>query len=189
MGSGPVLALDANSTYEQASLYDEHTWGAYASVAAPHDPWTKGQENAKAGYAFRASASAHDMLAKAAGKVARSLGEGAPGGRFNLGDLTPEEAYPLDEPRGVLALNTLPWARQLIVDEPRQRGGAAPVGVLDMFFLKVSPGEAETGDRPANPPGGSPGLGLCLPSSTMAANGGVEERPQLVGKRGVPHRG
>ncbi|HXW82308.1 MAG TPA: hypothetical protein VEJ84_22615 [Acidimicrobiales bacterium] len=133
-GEVPYSRSDANSTYELASLYDEHTWGAYASEAAPFDPWTKGQENAKAGFAFRASASAHDMLAKTAGKVARSLGEGTPGGRFNLGDLTPEEAYPLDDNRGLLVLNTLPWSRRVIVDEPGQRGGAAPVGVLDMFF-------------------------------------------------------
>lgn len=133
-GPAPYGREDANATYEQASLYDEHTWGAYASVAAPHDPWTKGQENAKAGFAFRASASAHDMLAKAANKVAQCLGEGAPGGRFNLGDLTPEEAYPLDDERGALLFNTLPWSRKVVVEEPEQRGGAAPVGVLDMFF-------------------------------------------------------
>ncbi len=131
---GPYSRRLAAETYELASLYDEHTWGAYASVAAPDDPWTKGQENAKAGYAFRASATAHDMLARAAGDVAGSLGDGGAPGRFNLGDLSPEEAYPLDEERGLLVLNTLPWARRAIVDEPGQRGGAAPVGVLDMFF-------------------------------------------------------
>jgi alpha-mannosidase len=145
-GQAPYSRSDANSTYEQASLYDEHTWGAYASVAAPHDPWTKGQENAKTGFAYRASASAHDMLAKAARKVARSLGEGEPGGRFNLGDITPEEAYPLDDARGVLVLNTLPWSRQLIVDEPAQRGGAAPVGMLDMFFPQGVPWGGEKPD-------------------------------------------
>jgi alpha-mannosidase len=133
-GQVPYSALEVNSAHEQASLYDEHTWGAYASVAAPHDPWTKGQDNAKASFAFRASASAHDMLAKTAGAVARSLGQGSPGGRFNLGDLTAEEAYPLEGTRGLLVLNTLPWARRVIVDEPDQRGGAAPVGVLDMYF-------------------------------------------------------
>ena len=62
-----------------------------------------------------------------------------PGGRFNLGDITPEEAYPLDDAGGVLVLNTLPWARHLIVDEPGQRGGAAPVGMLDMFFPEGVP--------------------------------------------------
>ena len=133
-GQVPYSSSDANSTHELASLYDEHTWGAYASVAAPFDPWTKGQDNAKASFAFRASASAHDLLAKTANAVANSLGDGAPGGRFNLGDLTPDEAYTLEDGRGLLVLNTLPWARRVIVDEPEQRGGAAPVGMLDMFF-------------------------------------------------------
>jgi alpha-mannosidase len=144
-GQVPYSSSDANSTHELASLYDEHTWGAYASVAAPFDPWTKGQDNAKASFAFRASASAHDMLAKSANVVAGSLGEGGPEGRFNLGDLTPDEAYALEDGRGLLVLNTLPWARQVIVDEPEQRGGAAPVGVLDMFF---PPGVPWGGEKP-----------------------------------------
>jgi len=159
-GALPYSSAEANEAHEQVSLYDEHTWGAYASVAAPHDPWTKGQENAKAGYAFRASASAHDMLAKTAGKVAHALGEGSPAGRFNLGDLTPEEAYPLDKQRGVLVLNTLPWERDVVVDEPLQRGGAAPVGVLDMFFPEGVPWG---GDKPKSEQvtfaGRVPGLG------------------------------
>lgn len=171
----------ANTAYEQASLYDEHTWGAYASVAAPHDPWTKGQENAKAGYAFRASASAHDMLAKAAGKVARSLGEGAPGGRFNLGDLTPEEAYPLDDERGVLVLNTLPWPRKVIVDEPRQRGGAAPAGMLDMFFPEGVPWG---GDKPVAEPltvqGEVPAWGYAYLTRPCAAGEDLKSGPNWL---------
>ena len=47
--------------------------------------------------------------------------------------------------RGLLVLNTLPWARNLVVDEPDQRGGAAPVGVLDMFF---PPGVPWGGNKP-----------------------------------------
>jgi alpha-mannosidase len=84
----------AGEAYELSSLYDEHTWGAYASVAAPDDPWTKGQENAKAAYAFRAAAQGHDLLARAAGTVAGAFTESGARGRFNLGDLAPEEAYP-----------------------------------------------------------------------------------------------
>ena len=180
-GQAPYSRSDANATYEQASLYDEHTWGAYASVAAPHDPWTKGQENAKAGYAFRASASAHDMLAKAAGKVARSLGEGTPGGRFNLGDLTAEEAYPLDDDRGVLVLNTLPWARQVIVDEPRQRGGAAPVGMLDMFFPEGVPWG---GDKPEVEPvtveGEVPAWGYAYLTEACGTTGELRSGPNWL---------
>jgi hypothetical protein len=146
-GEVPYSRQEANHTYELASLYDEHTWGAYASVAAPHDPWTKGQENAKASFVFRASATAHDMLARTAGRVSRALGEGGLSGRFNLGDLTPAEAYPLDADRGLLVLNTLPWPRQVLVDEPDQRGGAAPAGMLDMFFPSGVPWG---GDKPAS---------------------------------------
>ncbi len=146
-GQVPYSSSDANSTHELASLYDEHTWGAYASIAAPFDPWTKGQDNAKASFAFRASASAHDMLAKTANVVAGSLSEGSSEGRFNLGDLTPQEAYALEDGRGLLVLNTLPWARRVIVDEPEQRGGAAPVGMLDMFF---PPGVPWGGEKPAS---------------------------------------
>lgn len=145
--SEPYSRRLAAETYELASLYDEHTWGAYASVAAPDDPWTKGQENAKAAFAFRASATAHDMLARAAGQVASSLGDGGAPGRFNLGDISAEDAYPLDAERGLLVFNTLPWPRRVIVDEPSQRGGAAPVGVLDMFF---PPGVPWGGDKPSS---------------------------------------
>ena len=38
----PYSSSEANSTHELASLYDEHTWGAYASVAAPHRPLDQG---------------------------------------------------------------------------------------------------------------------------------------------------
>jgi alpha-mannosidase len=137
----------AGEAYELASLYNEHTWGAYASVAAPDDPWTKGQENTKAGYAFRAAAQSHDLLARAAVGFAGALSESGPPGRFNLGDLSPEEAYPLVPERGLLVFNTLPWARRVVVDEPEQRGGAAPVGVLDMFF---PPGVPWGGEKPAS---------------------------------------
>jgi alpha-mannosidase len=144
-GQPPYSREEVASAYELSTLYDEHTWGAYASVAAPDAPWTKGQENHKAGFAFRAAAHAHNMLAQAAGTVAAAVTEGGPPGRFNLGDLTPSQAYPLDEDRGLLVLNTLPWERRVIVDEPEQRGGAAPAGVLDMFFPEGVPWG---GDKP-----------------------------------------
>lgn len=144
-GEAPYSRRDVANVYELASLYDEHTWGAYASVAAPHAAWTKGQETHKAGYAFRASAHAHNMLAQAARSVANAISDEAPAGRFNLGDLSPEQAYPLDGQRGLLVFNTLPWARRVVVDEPEQRGNAAPAGLLDMFF---PPGVPWGGEKP-----------------------------------------
>ncbi len=189
-GQVPYSSSDANSTHELASLYDEHTWGAYASVAAPFDPWTKGQDNAKASFAFRASASAHDMLAKTANAVAGSLGEGSPDGRFNLGDLTPEEAYALEDGRGLLVLNTLPWARRVIVDEPEQRGGAAPVGMLDMFF---PPGVPWGGEKPESErltcEGEVPGWGYTPTCGGRAPRRARYEEGQLGGERVLPDRG
>ncbi len=195
-GEMPYSRTEANHTYEVASLYDEHTWGAYASVAAPHDPWTKGQENAKANFVFRASATAHDMLARTAGRISHALGEGSPGGQFNLGDLTPAEAYPLSTERGLLVLNTLPWPRKVLVDEPDQRGGAAPAGMLDMFFPSGVPWG---GDKPAVerlvcegevPAWGYTYLGTPCTTSTALAGGAnwleneayrVEIDPQCAG--------
>jgi hypothetical protein len=173
-GPVPYSSAEANSTHEMASLYDEHTWGAYASVAAPSDPWTKGQDNAKASFAFRASASAHDILAKSANAVAGSLGEGGPEGRFNLGDLTRAEAYTVEDERGLLVLNTLPWSRRVIVDEPEQRGGAAPVGVLDMFF---PPGVPWGGEKPVTErltcEGEVPGWGYSYLSGQCTTAGAI----------------
>src|SRR4029079_2854193 len=59
-------------------------------------------------------------------------------GIFNLGDLNPEEAF---RPSGIdqlLVINTLPWERKVIVEEPEPRGGAAPDGVLACFFNRGS---------------------------------------------------
>lgn len=168
----PYTRRDVAATYELSSLYDEHTWGAYASVAAPHAPWTKGQENHKAGFAFRASAHAHNMLARSARSIAGAVSDAAPSGRFNLGDLTPEQAYPLDAERGLLVFNTLPWARRVIVDEPGQRGNAAPDGVLDMFFPEGVPWGGEKPDaRLLTCEGEVPGFGYAYLRNALADRG------------------
>jgi alpha-mannosidase len=134
--------------YELVSLYDEHTWGAFASVAAPDSVWSKGQWNYKASFAYRASGETHDILARAARQVAGELAEPGPEGRFNVGDLTPEEAYPAADTDDLLVFNTLPWERDVLVTEPELRGGAAPVGVLEAFFPRGVPWG---GEKPATP--------------------------------------
>ena len=45
-------------------------------------------------------------------------------------------------------INTLPWERRVIVEEPEPRGGAAPVGILDCFFNR---GSGWGGGRPIPP--------------------------------------
>ena len=63
-------AARAADTYENATLYDEHTWGAYSSIEAPDSLFTRAQWNRKAGFAYKAAMEAHDQLARAANKLA-----------------------------------------------------------------------------------------------------------------------
>jgi hypothetical protein len=128
----------AARTYEDMTLFDEHTWGAYSSIEAPESLFSRAQWNRKAGYAFTAALEAHDQLARAANALAAPLGTRGPEGIFNLGDLAPEEAFRPSGIEDVLVINTLPWERRVLVEEPEPRGGAAPVGVLDCFFNRGS---------------------------------------------------
>ena len=120
--------------YESATLYDEHTWGAFASIAAPDSLFTRAQWNRKARFAYDAAMETHDVLARAARVFAGGRAERGIEGRFNLGELTDAEAYPKTEGRELLVVNTLPWPRSVVVEEPDLRGGGAPVGMLEQFF-------------------------------------------------------
>src|SRR5579885_2643482 len=61
--------------YEDATLYDEHTWGAFASIDAPTSLFTRAQWNRKAGFAYSAAAESHDVLARAARAFAETRGQ------------------------------------------------------------------------------------------------------------------
>jgi hypothetical protein len=80
----------------------------------------------------------HNAVAQAANALAAPLGKKGPEGIFNLGNLDPEEAFKPSGIDALLVINTLPWARRVVVDEPEPRGGAAPVGMLDTFFNRRS---------------------------------------------------
>ena len=103
---------------------------------------------ARPAYAYTAAMEAHDQLARAANALAKPLGTRGPEGIFNLGDLKPEEAFKPSGIDEVLVINTLPWERQVMVEEPEPRGGAAPVGILDCFFNR---GSGWGGARPIPP--------------------------------------
>lgn len=131
-------AAHADRIYESMTLFDEHTWGAYSSVEAPHSLFSRAQWNRKAGFAYTAAMEGHNAVARAANALAAPLGTKGPEGVFNLGNLDPLEAF---KPSGIdqlLVINTLPWERKVIVEEPEPRGGAAPVGMLDTFFNRRS---------------------------------------------------
>jgi alpha-mannosidase len=60
-------------------------------------------------------------------------------------------------------INTLPWSRTVLVEEPEQRGGTAPAGFLEMFFPRDVPWG---GNRPPTPlhrvQGEVPALGFAF---------------------------
>jgi hypothetical protein len=172
----------ADHAFEQATLYDEHTWGAFASIERPRDRWVKAQWNRKASFAYTASSEAHDLVARGANALARTVGTPGPEGMFNLGDLDPNAAYPTPFDDDVLVINTLPWSRNVVVPEPEIRGGAAPEGVLDCFFPRdVSWG----GFRPESPKrsiaGTVPGFGFAfLPVASQPSAADLRGEPNAI---------
>src|SRR6476620_2939214 len=159
----------AAHVYEQATLFDEHTWGAFASVSAPSSLWSRGQWNRKANFVYTASAEAQDMLADASRTLARTVADPGIEGMFNLGDLDPRAAYPETGADSLLVVNTLPWPRKVIVVEPEQRGWAAPAGVPEWIFPRDIPWG---GFRPETPyrrvAGEVPALGYAFLPLTSA---------------------
>jgi alpha-mannosidase len=177
-------ARRAAMTYENATLFDEHTWGAYSSSEAPDSLFTRAQWNRKSGFAYTAAMEAHDQLAGAARALAAPLGEPGPEGIFNLGDLDPAEAFKPSGIEELLVINTLPWERQVIVEEPEPRGGAAPLGILDCFFNR---GSGWGGARPIPPvrrvAGTVPAMGYAfLPIA------GIDPVDLKVGERTIENR-
>ena len=144
--------------YEQATLYDEHTWGAFASIDAPTSLWTRSQWNRKSNFAYTASAEALDMMARASRDPRGKRGRPRHRGNVQPGRSRPARCLSRIGADSVLVLNTLPWARTVTVEEPELRGWAAPAGVLESFFPRdvpwggVPPGDTElrrvTGEVP-----------------------------------------
>jgi alpha-mannosidase len=171
----------ADRAFEQATLYDEHTWGGFASIEEPQSHWVKGQWNRKASYAYTASGEAHDLVARGAIHLGNRIATSGPEGMFNLGDLDPHAAYPAPNDGQILVVNTLPWNREVLVEEPELRGGAAPAGMLDCFFPRdVSWG----GYRPATPlrrvSGSVPGYGYAFLTTAAKPSGGDLHASEFV---------
>jgi hypothetical protein len=153
----------AAHVYEQATLFDEHTWGAFASIAAPKSLWTRSQWNRKANFAYTASAESLDMLADASRNLARTVADPGIEGMFNLGDLDPRAAYPETGADSLLVVNTLPWSRDVVVVEPEQRGWAAPAGVPESLFPRDVPWGGYRPETPYRKVAGTvPGMGYAF---------------------------
>jgi len=182
LGRGRWDAVHWADLYEQTTLFDEHSWGAFSSIAAPQSLFSKAQWNRKAGYAYTASMTGHDVLARAAGELAGTCSKRGPEGVFNLGNLAPEAAYPPSGYSELLVINTLPWTRSVRVEEPELRGGTAPVGMLDMFF---PPSVPWGGNRPPTPlrriEGEVPGLGFAfLPLAAQAPEDDLKQAMDTI---------
>jgi alpha-mannosidase len=181
-GTSVWSADRAAHVYEQSTLYDEHTWGAFASIAAPTTLWTRGQWNRKANFVYTASAEAMDLLADASRHLAQTVANPGTEGMFNLGDLDPRAAYPETGADSLLVINTLPWPRTVVVEEPEQRGWAAPAGVPESLFPRDVPWG---GFRPETPfrrvAGEVPAFGYAfLPLTSKPSEDDLSTGPNMI---------
>ena len=101
----------------------------------------------------------HDLLAKSSNKFAELVSDPLYDstsasadqkveGNFNLGDHEESVAYPDPNSNELLVINTLPFEREIVIEEPEARWGLAPVGILDTFFER---GASWGGLRPHTP--------------------------------------
>ncbi|MCB0070288.1 MAG: hypothetical protein KDE20_02470 [Caldilineaceae bacterium] len=123
--------------YEQVSLYDEHTWGGFASIRRPHSPFTRANYNRKAAFAYGGYGLTHELLAKGGRTLAAALTQVTPEGEAwrRWGQYI--SADPADDPAAnrFLVVNTLPWTRHIRWPLPPDMGGAAPYALLEMFLV------------------------------------------------------
>ena len=139
-GKSPEFGKElVERTYEAMSLYDEHTWGGFSSIDAPESLFTKAQWNRKASFAYQSAMDSHDMLTRSARQIAEDHADRATEGRFDLGDLGTDRAYPTEDEAKLLVLNTLPFERTVNVEVPEFRAGGAPAGMLESFFPRNVP--------------------------------------------------
>ncbi len=165
----PAQLLD--HTYESATLYDEHTWGAFSSIEAPDGLFSRSQWNKKSGYAYHASAEAHDILARTARGFATRLATQEDEVRFDLAHLPPEIAKPEPTYTELLVINTLAHEREVVVEEPIRRGGQAPNGMLEMFMPRGLTWGIQPDPVGARVAGSVPGLGYSwIPLSSKPGN-------------------
>ena len=158
-----------NDAYESATLYDEHTWGAFSSIEAPDGLFSRSQWNKKSGFAYHASAETHDILARAARGFAARLATQEDDVRFDLAHLPAEVAKPTPKYTELLVINTLAHEREVVVEEPIRRGGQAPNGMLEMFMPRGLTWGIQPDPVGARVAGSLPGFGYAwLPLLSQA---------------------
>jgi alpha-mannosidase len=66
-------AGEIREAYEQATLYDEHTWGAYNSIDDPQSELARGQWALKSSFAYRAREASRTLLKRGTEALARLI--------------------------------------------------------------------------------------------------------------------
>jgi hypothetical protein len=130
----PALVEEA---YQRVMLYDEHTWGGFASIRRPHSPFTRANYNYKASYAYGGYGLTHELLAAGGRDLARKLTGVAPEGEAwrRWGQYIASDPSADPAAHHFLVLNTLPFTRHVRWPLPPDMGGAAPYAVLEMFLV------------------------------------------------------
>ncbi len=123
--------------YHLVSLYDEHTWGGFASIRRPHSPFTRASYNRKASFAFGGYGLTHELLADGGRALAKKLTDAVPEGHAwrRWGQYI--SADPADAPDNYhyLVVNGCGWGRHIRHPLPPDMGGAAPHGMLEQFLI------------------------------------------------------
>ena len=119
------------------SLYDEHTWGGFASIRRPHSPFTRANYNRKSSFAYGGYGLTHELIAEAGRKLARDITGATPEGDAwrRWGQYISADPAEAPDNYHYLALNTCGWQRHIRYPIPPDMGGAAPYGLLEQFLI------------------------------------------------------
>jgi hypothetical protein len=133
-------ALDANlieEAYQLVSLYDEHTWGGFASIRRPHSLFTRANFNRKASFAYGGFGLTHELLAAGGRQLARDLVGVAPEGDKwrRWGQYFSAEPSADPASHRFLVVNPSGWTRRIRWPLPPDMGGATPYAILEMFLV------------------------------------------------------
>ncbi len=123
--------------YNAVSLYDEHTWGGFASTRQPHSPFTRAIFNFKSGYAYRGYGLTHELLSDGGRALARQVTGVTPEGEKwrRWGQYVSSDPSSDPGAHRFLVVNPLAWTRHVRYPLPPDIGGAAPYAVLEMFLV------------------------------------------------------
>ena len=135
----------------------------------------------------------YDLLARAARALAETVAEPGIEGMFNLGDLDPRGAYPeTGADVGAGDQHAAVGPRTVVVEEPEQRGWAAPAGVLGIASSRATcRGAAAARRRRSRRVAGevpASATRSCR-STSQPSRGRSRGRPEHDRERALPGRG